>query len=1269
MSLRRDEIATAIENNPVVIVSGETGSGKTTQLPKICLSIGRGRGAGGRGLIGHTQPRRVAASSVARRIAEEIGSPLGEHVGFKVRFNDVLSKGASVKLMTDGILLAETQTDPLLLAYDTLIIDEAHERSLNIDFLLGYLKQVLNQRNDLKVIVTSATIDAQRFADYFEKDGKPAPVIEVSGRLYPVEIRYRPVLAAARSDEANQALIDAVDELARLGSGDILVFLPGEREIRDATELLRKHHPPHTEILPLFSRLSAAEQQRVFQSGRARRIILATNVAETSLTVPGVRYVVDTGLARIKRYSYRNKVEQLHVESVSQASANQRSGRCGRVAEGVCIRLYSEDEFRARPAFSDPEILRSSLAGVILRMKSLQLGDIGDFSFLEPPSGRAIADGYQLLHELNAVDDRNELTELGAEISRLPLDPRIARMMLAARQGDCVSEMLVLAAAMSVQDPRDRPLEAQAAADQAHRRFADERSEFLSDLKLWNWYQEQIEHKKSQRQLRDVCRENFISAMRMREWLDVEHQLRSTVLELGWRINPLSATYEQLHLALLTGLLGNVGLKSETESHFVGARGIKFVIWPGSSLIKKPGRWVMAAELVETSRLYARTLAKIEPVWLERVAAHLIKLSISEPHWEKGAGRAVAMQRATLYGLVVYQQRRVAFAQFDARLARQMLIREGLVAGLREDSYEPRNAQTKAMVLHNRRLVADIERLEHKARRPDVLVDDELIYAIFDARIPPEITDQETFEHWYAKSLEEEPKLFYLSRSSLMRHDAAGVTTRTFPKSIEMSGVTFALDYQFEPGSNRDGVTMTVPLFALNQIDAARTEWLVPGMLADKLQFLLKSLPQRIRRSLVPLPDYAAEFIERHEEPPARVGLLQAVMRDLRQARGLTVSESDFKAETVPVHLQMNFKVLDVHGRQLGMARNLASLRAEFGDQAQRQFQAAFAAAREKSSETVIASVDVRTDAVPVQNAVAPERLTNLAANAPKRLADQPVTSWTFEPLPELLELQRGSQTLIGYPALVDCGEFCELRVFDDEHEARDTHRLGLRRLFALQLKEPLKIVDKTLTSMTPLAMLFMSIGTMETLKEQIIDVALERACLCDPWPVNAESFSARLKEGRSRFGLIAQEVARHAEVVLQEYFAVQKKLQTVRSHAAAVSDMQAQLKQLVGRDFVRDTPYQYWVHLPRYLRAIGARADKLRADPARDARIAAEIAPLEARWRKALQARRGQFDVQLADFGWMLQELRVALFAQELRTPMPVSVKRINKVWDSLLR
>ncbi|WP_459620135.1 ATP-dependent RNA helicase HrpA, partial [Burkholderia sp. 3C] len=966
VSGKREEIARAIATNQVVIVCGETGSGKTTQLPKICLELGRGLGAGGKGLIGHTQPRRLAASSTGRRIAEELGTPFGEVVGYKVRFTDNLAPGASVKLMTDGILLAETQTDPLLRAYDTLIIDEAHERSLNIDFLLGYLRQVLPKRPDLKLIVTSATIDADRFARHFGSETKPAPVIEVSGRLYPVEMRYRPIAddrsAAVRNAEgassgrerqktAREAerdlmdgIVDAVDELCREGPGDVLVFLPGEREIRDAAEALRKHHPPHTEILPLFARLSAADQERVFKGSNARRIVLATNVAETSLTVPGIRYVVDTGLARVKRYSYRNKVEQLQVESISQAAANQRAGRCGRVADGVCIRLYEESDYTGRARFTDPEILRSSLAAVILRMKSLHLSSIESFPFIEPPPGRAIADGYQLLNELGAVDDDNALTPLGRELARLPLDPRVGRMILAARDQQALREVLIIASALSVQDPRDRPIEAQEQADQAHRKFADERSEFLQWPRIWAWFEEAVAHKKSNRQLVDACRANFLSHLRLREWRDVHSQLLTVVRELGWRLNETEATFEQVHLSLLTGLLGNIGMKADDEPHYLGARGIKFHLWPGSALVKKAGRWVMAAELVETSRLYARGLAKIEPEWVEKVGSHLLKTSLSEPHWEKKPAQVSAFERGVLYGLTIYNRRRVAFGKQDPKRARELFIRGALVEG----EFDTR----LAFFAHNRKLLADIEQLEHKSRRQDVLVDDELIFGFYDQAVPEGIHTGASFERWYRDELkksgqpEDKLRLLYLSRDDLMRHEAAGVTTELFPKRLTMAGVEMGLSYHFEPGSPRDGVTLQVPLYALNQVDARRAEWLVPGMLKEKVQLLLKSLPQKLRRHCVPLPEFAAGFVERSGAERFGAGaLVELLIADIRHQTQIAMKSSDFKLETLPAHLFMNFKVIDEHGRQLGMGRNLAQLRGELGMQAQQHFQKIAAAA------------------------------------------------------------------------------------------------------------------------------------------------------------------------------------------------------------------------------------------------------------------------------------------------------------------------------------
>lgn len=1272
VSGRRDEIARAIAAHQVVIVSGETGSGKTTQLPKICLELGRGLGAGGTGLIGHTQPRRLAASSTGRRIAEELGTPFGEVVGYKVRFTDNLAPGASVKLMTDGILLAETQTDPLLKAYDTLIIDEAHERSLNIDFLLGYLKEILPKRPDLKLIVTSATIDADRFARHFGSDAHPAPVIEVSGRLYPVEVRYRPVaedrpavkhaegtasrdrVKTAREAERDlmDAIVDAVDELCREGPGDVLVFLPGEREIREAAEALRKHHPPHTEILPLFARLSAADQDKVFKPSNARRIVLATNVAETSLTVPGIRYVVDTGLARVKRYSYRNKVEQLQVEPISQAAANQRAGRCGRVADGICIRLYDESDFQARARFTDPEILRSSLASVILRMKSLHLTAIESFPFLEPPPGRAIADGYQLLNELGAVDEDNVLTPLGRELARLPLDPRVGRMILAARDQQSLREVLIIASALSVQDPRDRPIDAQEQADQAHRRFADERSEFLQWLKIWSWFEEAVAHKKSNRQLVDACRQNFLSHLRLREWRDVHSQLLTVVREHGWRLNESEATYEQVHLALLTGLLGNLGLKADDDPHYLGARGIKFYLWPGSALAKKAGRWVMAAELVETSRLYARCLAKIEPEWVEKVGAHLLKKSLSEPHWEKRPAQVSAFERATLYGLPIYHRRRVAFGRQDPARARELFIRGALVDG-EFDTKLP-------FFAHNRKLLADIEQLEHKSRRQDVLVDDELIYAFYDHAIPAGIHTGAAFERWYRDEVkksgqpDDKLRLLYLSRDDLMRHEAAGVTTELFPKRATMAGVEMALTYHFEPGSPRDGVTLAVPLYALNQVDARRCEWLVPGMLKEKVHLLLKSLPQKLRRHCVPLPDYAAGFVERTgRERFGAGGLVEALIADVREQTQVAMKAADFKLETLPAHLFMNFKVIDEHGRQLAMGRNLAQLRQELGAQAQQQFQKIAAAS------TIAVGADADGGAAPAA-AGAPAGKDGRGAKGGKAAAPQTLaapepgatalyenlTTWNFGKLPELLEIRRRGQTLYGYPALVDRGTHCDVEVFDSPEEAARIHRAGLRRLFALQLKEPIKYLEKNLPGLREMAMQYMSLGTQDELRDQLIDTALDRACLQDPLPDDDASFHARRDEGRSRLNLLAQEIARLVGQILTEYAGVVKKLAQAKPFAQAHADLQQQLSALVGKRFVIDTPYVQLVHFPRYLKGIALRIDKLKADPARDAKQLGELQPLVQQYQRAVSQRGGVVDPRLAEFRWLLEELRISLFA-----------------------
>lgn len=1256
VSGRRDEITQAIRDHQVVIVCGETGSGKTTQLPKIALAMGRGRGAGGTGLIGHTQPRRIAASSVAKRIAEELNSPLGEVVGYKVRFNDRFQPGASVKLMTDGILLAETQSDPLLRAYDTLIIDEAHERSLNIDFLLGYLREVLPRRPDLKVIVTSATIDADRFAQHFAGRHGPAPVIQVSGRLFPVEQRWRP-FEESREFDLNDAIGDAVDELWREGAGDVLVFLPGEREIREAADHLRQHHPPGVEVVPLFARLSQQEQDRVFEPHSARRIVLATNVAETSLTVPGIQYVIDAGTARVKRYSYRNKVEQLLVESISQAAANQRAGRCGRVSNGICIRLYDEKDFAARPRFTDPEILRSSLAGVILRMKSLGLGQVEAFAFLEPPPKRAIADGYQLLSELGAVDEANELTPIGRELARLPLDPRVGRMILEARDRQALTEVLVIASAFSLQDVRDRPIEQQQAADNAHKKFDDERSEFMGDLKLWRWLEDSKgghgDHKLSARKHEQLLRDHFVSPRRVREWRDLHSQLHTVVAEQGWRLNGSPATYEQIHLSMLAGLLGNIGCKSDEEDWYLGARGIRFYRHPGAHLSKKPGRWIVAAELVETTRLFGRGIAAIEPQWLPGIAAHVIKTQLLEPHWEKKAAEVIALERATLYGIVIYSNKRMNFGRVDPAAARQIFIREALVNG-EWDSPLP-------FIAANRKLIAQVEELEHKSRRQDVLVDDELIFAFYDQQLPDEVCSGATLERWYREELKRQPKLLLLTREELMRHEAAGITTAAFPKTLRLGGVDCSASYLHEPGDARDGITVTVPIYSLNQVSEERCEWLVPGMLEDKVLALVKSLHQRPRSRLVPLPGYAAEFAAEAEF--AQGNLIDVLLRHVRDRTQIAVQRADFKQEQLPAHLLMNFRVVDEHGRQLGIGRNLPALKAELGAQARSAFQAL------ASLKSVVAPAEPASAPAPAIASMAPPASVASVPRASPVAASQRYTSWTFGTLPELLEVKRAGQSLIGFPALIDKVDHVVIEVFDEPEVAAAQHRAGLRRLVALQIRDALKALEKNIPDLQKMAVTFMPLGTPEELRAQIIDLALDRAFLAAPLPDDATSFARRIDEGRGRLVLIAHEIARSAGAVLTEWAAATRKLKDARPPKDVADDIAAQLARLVPKRFVLATAWAQLAHLPRYLKAIVMRLDKLRADPQRDAQRLAELRPIEQRFWRVLAERKGVADVRLEEFRWLLEELRVSLFAQELRTPQPVSVKRLEKAWAQLER
>lgn len=1320
---RRDEIAALIRAHQVVIVAGETGSGKTTQLPKICLDIGRGEA----GLIGHTQPRRLAARATATRIAQELDSELGSTVGFKVRFTDHTKADSYIKLMTDGILLAETQGDPSLSAYDTIIIDEAHERSLNIDFLLGYLRQLLPRRPDLKVIITSATLDAERFANHFALDGKPAPVIEVSGRMYPIEMRYRPIedeeaaKPAARAGvtvrtdprRANrdlyEAIVEAVDELQRLGPGDVLVFLPGEREIREAAEALRKaHHLPGTEILPLFARQSAAEQARVFARSNGRRVVLSTNVAETSLTVPGIRYVVDTGLARLNRYSHRNKVELLQIEKIAQSAAKQRAGRCGRVQDGVCIRLYDEEDFTRRPVHTEPEILRSSLAGVILRMKSLRLGAVEEFPFIDPPTPRMIGDGYQLLTELGAVDDDNELTTIGRELARLPLDPKIGRMLLAARDRRCLDEVLVIAAALSVQDPRERPPESSGTADQAHARFrlapddkGEPRSEFLWYWNLWQAFDEIWRHESSSKQ-KAWCKQHYLSYLRMREWRDIHSQLHSLCAEHGWlgeahepegkkprkpeQTKPEQATsgrelkgargaqqiaakqearvraadYESIHKALLTGLLGHIGVRIEDATGpnvgaFNGARGIKFWPHPGSYMAKRAGKWLMAAELIDTSRLYARCIARIEPEWVEEVGAHLLRTSVYEPHWEKKLGAVRAWERGVLHGITLYARRPTGYDQVDPTMCRDLLIREGLVQGEIDEAV----ARGMAFLQHNRKLVAEIERLEHKMRRPDVLVDEALIHAFYDSHIPQDVTDIRAFEAWRKKAERGNPKLLYLSRDQLMRHEAAGVTTDAFPPTTEVLGQKLKLTYLHEPGAVDDGVTLTVPLAMLNQVPVNRCEWLVPGLLEDKVTAFLKTVPQKHKHRLQPISESARAFMAAFDDEQFDTSepFLRALQTFVEERVQLKLPLESFRPENVNAHCFMNFRVIDEHGRPLMQSRNLAELRVKLKDQVASVF-------RNAQIEQAFQSAGV---AQPEDSPEEPAAIAETAHDGAGNVQLSGLTSWSFGELPELLEVKVGHRTIIGFPALQDDGDSVSLIACDTEEEAARTHRRGLVRLFMLTLSAQVKSIEK-LPGMRELALKFISFGNDADLKRQIVVATIERTCLMDPLPTDADTFNARAQSAKLRISLVAQELMRLASALLDEYASLQKKFLGLKAHAAALADMEAQLVTLMPKDFLTAVPYERLTHYSRYLKAISARIEKLRTNPTRDAQWMGDWKSLAQPWEREWIAklRADVIDPQLEEFRWMLEELRVSLYAQELKTPMPVSVKRLQKIWAS---
>ena len=1473
-----EEIKKAIAENQVTIICGETGSGKTTQLPKICLELGRGAA----GLIGHTQPRRLAARSVAERIAEELKSEIGNAVGYKVRFTDHTSRDACVKLMTDGILLAETQTDRYLAAYDTIIIDEAHERSLNIDFLLGYLKQLLPRRPDLKVIITSATIDAERFSQHFNG----APVLEVSGRTYPVEILYRPLTSKDEDDaevELTDAIVDAADELVRYGEGDILVFLPGEREIREAAEALRKSTlRRNDEILPLFARLSHAEQHKIFHpSGAKRRIVLATNVAETSLTVPGIKYVIDTGLARVKRYSARAKVEQLHVEKISQAAARQRSGRCGRVSAGVCIRLFSEEDFNSRTEFTDPEIVRSNLAAVILRMAALKLGDVAAFPFLEMPDSRYINDGFQVLLELGAVNEHNGLTKLGEQMARLPIDPKIARILLAAKKHDCMAEILVIASALSIQDPRERPLEARDAAAKAHERFTDKQSDFLAYLNIWDSFQRERDKGLSNKQLVQWCRQYFLSHLRMREWRELHHQLAQTAIEMGLttkeaafrqppsqeQLRPSEsqgdqdlaaklkqkqldkkqhraqiraakeAGYEQIHRALLTGLIANVGMKSPDGNDYTGARGSRFHLFPASALFKAKPKWVMAAELVETTKLYARNVAAIQPEWIEQEAPHLVRYHYFEPHWEQKRGEVIANERVTLYGLTVLPRRPVSYGRIAPEEAREIFIRSALVAqeyDLKADFF-----------VHNKKLIKEITELEHKSRKQDVLVDDEALFAFYHERLPdfytadavsddlhptnqqqttpsyaredqregktvaaqtefsataasplpnplpqereqsaavstvsgslktmscearlnfceaktktesslhskklPEnhtpqfsddlhptnpqqtapspvgegwgegktvasqtnfsataanplpnplpqereqsaaastvsgslhnvgyaaqathtdskdtdnhvrepsshtlqnvsddpkpkkqpaphkrrlkplpLADIRTFQAWLKTAERDNPRLLFLSRDDLMQHAAAHITEEQFPKHWQTADGKFKLSYRFEPHHPLDGVTLTLPLTVLNRISPAALEWLVPGMIREKIQLQIKALPKQIRRICVPVPEFITQFLSQNPDRNAPIlpQLAQAIAKTAGDIRILEqINQDEWAAFRLPEHCYFNLRIIDDGGQELAMGRDLIQIQQQLGKAAATTF-------RDNTQEF--------------------ER--------------DNVTAWDIGTLPESIKFARGKQQLTGYLGLQkEKDGRIALRLFDTTEAAEQAHRQGVIELMKLQLKEQVKDLNKGIQGFTQAAMLLKHINA-DTLRDDLTQAVCDRAFIGeDELPRNEKAFKEQIKRARSRLPAVKEALSRY----LQETAAAYAELNSKLGKHPLTHLMRQRLQTLLAAGFATRTPWAQWPRLPIYLKAMTLRLEKYSSNPARDAAREADIQELEQMWQEKTDGlvKQGQpVSDDLAAFKWMIEELRVSLFAQELKTPYPVSVKRLLKEWE----
>lgn len=1208
---KKDDIKAAILQHQVVIVAGETGSGKTTQLPKICIEAGRGVA----GTIGHTQPRRLAARSVCDRIAEELQCQVGQQIGYKIRFGDRTAAETHIKLMTDGILLAEIQQDRFLNQYDTIIIDEAHERSLNIDFLLGYLKQLLPRRPDLKLIITSATIDPQRFSRHFSD----APVIEVSGRTYPVEVRYRPASEAEDKDaDPLQNIFDAVAELYQEPPGDILIFLNGEREIRDTADALEKLKLPHTEVLPLFARLSATEQNRIFQSHSGRRIVLSTNVAETSLTVPGIRYVIDPGTARLSRYSYRSKVQQLPIEAISQASANQRKGRCGRVAAGICIRLYSEEDFVSRPEFTDPEILRTNLASVIMQMLALGLGDIEAFPFLQKPDNRYINDGLKLLEELGAITSQQgkkqalQLTELGQSLAKLPLDPRLARMVLAATKTGALAEVLVLVSALSIQDPRERPLDKQQKADQYHQRFADQNSDFSAWLQLWNYLQQQQETL-SNNQFRRLCRQEFLNYLRVREWQDLTAQLQQLMQEQQYRINQQAADYQAVHTALLTGLLGQIGFK-DSEADYLGPRQTRFYVFPGSNLFKRKPKWVMAAEWVETSRLYARTLAKIEPEWVEPLAQHLVSRSYSEPHWEKKRGAVIAYEQVTLYGLVIVPKRPVLYSRIEPALCHKIFIREALVNGQTDLQY--------AFLQHNQHLIEQVTELEEKSRRRDILVDEETLIAFYAERIPEFANNRIDFVKWWKQKQQQDAAYLNFDPESLLKRDTSDLTADKFPEYWQQGNLTLPLEYHFAPGETDDGVSLIIPVALLNQLDDKGFDWLIPALRHELLVALIKALPKQYRRHFVPAPNYADALLQSLSSQDG--ALLEAVTAKLKRMSGVTIPEDAWDLASIPLHLKMNFKVMDEQGQLLQQGRSLALLRQGLQGEVQQ----------------------------------------SLSQVAEQGIEQEKLTDWSFGHLPaEYVKVQQGYE-IKAFPALVDEKQSVAIKLLDNPQQAAVVSRTGLRRLLLLNIPSPIKYLQESLPNKAKLGLYFNPFGKVLELIDDCIAAGVDQLIAAENFPQHEQDFQQLREKVRANIGEVVVSIALKVEQILSLAHAVQKQMKgkVDLTHFQAHTDIKQQLDRLVFKGFVSQHGADRLDDIQRYLQAMQKRLEKLLIDPHRDRLLLHDYQKAEQAWQNLLGKYAGQavLPQQVSDIFWMLEELKVSLYAQQLGTRYPISVKRV---------